>query len=91
MAADPRVTARALYEDLTTDARPGLGKIRVPVTVLYAWNDQRPSRNRADQLFRAQYAAVPKVSFVGVGPSAHFVMLDQPAQFQQAVDTFLQD
>ena len=63
----------------------------MPVTVVYAWNDQRPPKDLADRLYRGQFVAVPKVSFVGVGPSAHFVMLDQPAQFQRAVDTFLHD
>lgn len=89
IAADPRVAARAMYEDLTTDMRPELSKVRAPVTVVYAWNDKYPRKEPADAFFRQQFAGTPNVSFVGVGPSAHFVMFDQTTQFKRAVDTFL--
>jgi pimeloyl-ACP methyl ester carboxylesterase len=91
MAADPRVTAQALYEDLTTDMRPELNAIRAPVTLVYAWNDQYPRKDRADAFFRSQYAAVPHVTYTGIGDSAHFVMLDQPAAFRAALTAFLGD
>jgi pimeloyl-ACP methyl ester carboxylesterase len=89
MAADPRVTALALYEDLTTDMREEIKAIQAPVTLVYAWNDQYPLKDRADAFFRSQYAAVPKASYVGIGDSAHFVMLDQPAAFAAALTAFL--
>jgi pimeloyl-ACP methyl ester carboxylesterase len=89
MAADPRVTAQVLYEDLTTDLRPELAAIRVPVSVVYAWNDKYPLKEQADPFFRKQYAAVQRINYVGIGQSAHMVMLDQPAKFQEAVEHFL--
>ena len=89
MAADPRVTARALYENLTTDLRPELAAIRASVTVVYAWNDKYPLKERADPFFRQQYAAVQRITYVGIGQSAHLVMLDQPAKFQEALEHFL--
>ncbi|WP_235536986.1 alpha/beta fold hydrolase [Sphingomonas sp. Root241] len=89
MAADPRVTALALYEDLTTDMRGELKAIRAPVTLVYAWNDQYPLKDRADAFFRSQYAAIPQASYAGIGDSAHFVMLDQPAAFAATLNAFL--
>ncbi|MCX8475141.1 MAG: alpha/beta hydrolase [Sphingomonas sp.] len=89
MAADPRVTALALYEDLTTDMRSELKAIRAPATIVYAWNSQYPTKDRADAFFRGQYASIPNVTYVGIGDSAHFVMLDQPAAFAAALAAFL--
>ena len=89
LAADPRVVAQAMYEDIVTDMRPQLKAIRAPVTVVYAWNDSFPPKERADTLFEGEFSAVPHVTFVGIGESAHFVMLDQPASFAAALNTFL--
>jgi pimeloyl-ACP methyl ester carboxylesterase len=91
MAADPRVTAQALYEDLTTDMRPELKAITAPVTLVYAWNEQYPRKDQADAFFRAQYAALQRATYVGIGDSAHFVMLDQPEAFRAGLDAFLAD
>jgi pimeloyl-ACP methyl ester carboxylesterase len=89
MAADPRVTAQVLYEDLTTDVRPELSAIRAQVSVVYAWNDKYPLKEKVDPFFHQQYAAVQKITYVGIGPSGHLVMLDQPAKFQEALEHFL--
>lgn len=89
MASDPRVAAQAMYEDLTTDMRSPIGAIRAPVTVVYAWNAKYPRKEQADAFFRSQYKSLPQASFVGVGESAHFIMLDQPEAFQAALAAFL--
>jgi pimeloyl-ACP methyl ester carboxylesterase len=87
--ADPRVTGEALYEDLTTDLRPQLASIATPITLVYPWNAGGPTKAMADPFYRKQYAAAPHVTFVDVGDSAHFVMLDQPEAFRAAVLAFL--
>ena len=86
--ADPRVTGEALYEDMTTDLRPDMAAIATPITLVYPWSDQLP-KDRADAFYKAEYAKAPHVTFVPVGDSAHFVMLDQPAAFQAAMDSFV--
>jgi pimeloyl-ACP methyl ester carboxylesterase len=86
--ADPRVTAEVLYEDLVTDLRPDLPAIKAPITVLYPWNATYPTKDKAAAFYRQQYASAPNVKFVDIGDAAHFVMLDQPAAFQAAIDTF---
>jgi pimeloyl-ACP methyl ester carboxylesterase len=86
--ADPRVSGEAMYEDMTTDLRGDMAAIGTPITLVYPWSDQLP-KDRADAFYRAEYAKAPTVSFVPIGDSAHFVMLDQPAAFRAALDAFL--
>ncbi|TPG20568.1 alpha/beta hydrolase [Sphingomonas koreensis] len=87
-AADPRVTGEALYEDMTTDLRTDMAAITTPITLVYPWSDQLP-KEKADGFYKAEYAKAPHVTYVPIGDSAHFVMLDQPAAFQAALDAFL--
>jgi pimeloyl-ACP methyl ester carboxylesterase len=89
LAADPRVTGEAMYEDLTTDLRPDLAGIKTPITLVYPWKETGPSKPMADALYHGAYAAAPNMTFVDVGDSAHFVMLDQPAAFAAALEGFV--
>jgi pimeloyl-ACP methyl ester carboxylesterase len=88
MASDRSVVARALYEDALTDMRPALPSIRTPLTVAYAVN---PFATEATYgaLMHSGYASAPNVHLVAVEPSYHFIMLDQPARFQQILAAFL--
>ena len=87
--ADARVSAQAMYEDLTTDLRPDMASIAAPITLVYPWNAVGPTKPVADALYRKAYASAPRVTFVDIGDAAHFVMLDQPVAFQAALDDFL--
>lgn len=87
--ADARVSAQAMYEDLTTDLRPAMASIAAPITLVYPWNAVGPTKPVADALYRKAYATAPHVTFVDIGDAAHFVMLDQPVAFQAALDDFL--
>jgi pimeloyl-ACP methyl ester carboxylesterase len=86
--ADPRVSAQAMYEDMTTDLRPDMAKITTPITLVYPWSARLP-KERADGFYRAEYADAPHMTFMPVGESGHFVMLDQPEAFAGAVRRFL--
>jgi pimeloyl-ACP methyl ester carboxylesterase len=88
-AADPRVTAQALYEDLTTDVRPDLSSIKTPVTLIVPWSNSAFGEERTLAFYRRQYAALPNATFVGVAEAGHFVMLDQPERFATAVADFV--
>lgn len=85
---DPRVSAEAMYEDLTTDLRPDMAGIKTPITMVFPYSDAMP-KDKADAFYRAQYADAPNVTFVPVSNSGHFVMLDQPQAFASAVDAFV--
>ncbi|WEJ97985.1 MAG: alpha/beta hydrolase [Candidatus Sphingomonas phytovorans] len=89
MAADPRVTGAAMYEDLTTDLRPDLAAIRTPVTLVYPWSTAVP-KPIADALYKGAYGPVPAMTYVDIGDAAHFVMLDQPAAFAAALKAFVE-
>ncbi|MBX9797236.1 alpha/beta hydrolase [Sphingomonas sp.] len=83
--ADPKVTAQALYEVMTTDLRPELAKVTArPFTVLYATG----AGPRAKVIWESSYAGSP-ATLVPVADSWHFIMLDQPARFSAALNAFL--
>ena len=86
---DPRVTAQALYEDLTTDFRPQLANVTTPLIVVVPWTKDRFGEERTIAFYKREYAGAAHVSFVGIGEGGHFVMLDQPQAFAAAVDAFL--
>jgi pimeloyl-ACP methyl ester carboxylesterase len=89
-SADPRVSAQAMYEDMTTDLGPDMTNIATPITLVYPFSARLP-KERADAFYRAEYADAPHVTFVPVGESGHFVMLDRPEAFAEAVGMFLEE
>ena len=88
-AADPRVSGAAMYEDMTSDLRPVMKTIATPITLVYPWSADGPTSLQADALYRAAYKDAPHVTFVDIGEAGHFVMLDQPVAFEDAVGAFL--
>jgi pimeloyl-ACP methyl ester carboxylesterase len=90
-ASDHRVVAQALYDDMTTDVRPGLPGITAPVTILYPWDDTSGIPQPIDDSFyQSAFAAVPHATLKRIDGSYHFIMIDQPDAFQVAVDGFLE-
>jgi pimeloyl-ACP methyl ester carboxylesterase len=88
--SDQQTTGAAIYEMLTTDLRPELGKIRAPVLIVAAgMNARMLGRARLDALWRAQIDLIPKKELVLVDEAKHFVMLDQPDKFYALVDRAL--
>ena len=88
-AADPRVTAQAMYEDMITDLRPSLESIKTPVTVIVPWSSAKFGKDPTLAFYARQYSGAPTISYVDVAEAGHFVMLDQPEAFRAAVDAFL--
>lgn len=87
--SDQGVAARATYDDMTTDARPGLAAIQAPVMVLYAWDAAMGPQATVDGLYAGQYASLPHKTLARVDGSFHFIPLDQPGAFVAAVSSFL--
>jgi pimeloyl-ACP methyl ester carboxylesterase len=88
--SDASVVRNALADDLTLDLRPGLAMISTPLTLIYP--DYAPlgsPKGAADGQYRGAYSAVPHMTFVPITDSLHFIMFDQPEQFQSALDAFL--
>lgn len=86
--ADQRVVGQALYEDMGADLRGELAAIKTPITLVYPWNTYLP-QERAAAFYRAQYQGAVNISYAPIGDAAHFVMLDQPAAFAEAVTRFV--
>jgi pimeloyl-ACP methyl ester carboxylesterase len=87
--SDPAVSAEAAYEDMVTDARPGLRGLRVPVTVVFAWDAPALPLERARSLYAAAYAGTPQLQLKPIESSYHFLMLDRPDLFQAELLAFL--
>ncbi|MDB4872901.1 MAG: Alpha/beta hydrolase [Gemmatimonadales bacterium] len=90
LKSDPDVAARAYHELVVTDLRPELARITVPTTVLYVV-PKAPglTEEKVDGLYKASYTPLKGVSLKRIPASAHFIMWDQPQQFQSEVRAFL--
>lgn len=80
-ASDPAVVGTAMTDDMLADLRPGLAAVKTPVTVLY--------ETPLGDMVKMGYAALPAGTLVEVPGAKHFIMYDQPARFDAALDQFL--
>ena len=89
--SDRSVVIEAMMEDLQTDVRPELASIKAPTLVLYEHDAtlQQPNADAYAQTVEASYKGMPNVTLVRVDGSRHFIMYDQPAKFDAAVEAFL--
>ena len=88
--SDRKTIADAVYEVMITDLRPELGRIKAPIEVVYAYDTVFgvPAAS-VDAMYRQAYASAPDIHFTRIDNSFHFVMLDQPERFSEAVESFL--
>ena len=85
-ASDRTVVLDAMADDMQLDLRADFPAIKVPVTLLYPDNG---APAQMDPFYQAAYASVPNKTLIRIDRSRHFIMLDQPAQFDAALDAFL--
>ena len=85
--SDARVTGEAMYEDMTTDLRPAMAGIKTPITLIVPYTPAMP-KERAMPFYRGEYAKAPNAVLVPIGEAGHFVMLDQPDAFAEAIEAF---
>lgn len=84
IASDRASFAAAIYALMTTDMRPRLAEVTVPVRVIAAANPYAP-RARIEPLYRAAYAGTPDMQLTVIEDSFHFVMFDQPEAFEKGL------
>jgi len=89
--ADYRVTAQLFHDVLLTDIRPELARIQTPVTVLYPHDTVVGPVAYVDSLYAGAYAGLAGVKLKRIDGSRHFIKLDQPERFAEAVEAFLAD
>jgi pimeloyl-ACP methyl ester carboxylesterase len=86
------VTGQAYGEMFTTDIRPEMHKIKVPVLVLGAWaayEQYGSTKDLVEASFKAQVKDIPNVQVRVADKAFHFIFYDEPAWFYQQVDTFI--
>jgi pimeloyl-ACP methyl ester carboxylesterase len=89
-ASSQSVVARAMYDVLTTDMRGELAAVTTPTTLLYPYDPVMGApRAVIDQTYAGAYATLHGVKLERIDGSFHFIMLDQPAAFAEAVERFL--
>jgi pimeloyl-ACP methyl ester carboxylesterase len=89
LASDRSVMARATYDDLVTDARPGLAALKMPVTVVFPYDASMGAPAEAvTGIYAGAYAALPGANLRRVDGAYHFLMLDQPEAFAREVARF---
>jgi pimeloyl-ACP methyl ester carboxylesterase len=94
--SDKHAVARYMAEDAAGDWRPELAKATVPVLEIVPYNapDAQAGPMKTTQEQKAAYykgllGSAPKANVVAIAPSRHYVMLDQPAQFEKTLADFL--
>jgi len=88
--SDQDVATRAFRELIVTNLIPELGRITVPVTVLYVQPKSVPvPAAQFDAGYKNAYAPIRTLTFKRIPDSAHFIMWDQPQRFQAEVTAFL--
>lgn len=90
LASDPGVSGQAMYELITTDLRPELTDITVPLAVLWAMPEGAPiTKDQMAEFYRLSYALAPLATITNVPDSSHFIMFDAPDEFRKILDGFL--
>ena len=89
-ASSQSVVGRAMYDLLTTDARGELTAVKAPTMLLYPYDPAVGAPAAAvDKIYADAYANLPGVTLKRIDDARHFIMLDQPKAFADAVDAFL--
>jgi pimeloyl-ACP methyl ester carboxylesterase len=89
IASDRTVFVNAMLEDLETDIRPQLSGIKTPATLLYPYEAAQGPVVDVTALYANAYATMPNIHLIRIEDSRHFIMYDQPAAFDKAVQAFL--
>jgi len=94
--SDPKAVAAWFQEDITSDLRPDLAKITIPLLEImpyYAPDHTHPplQYTQAETLafYQSLLAGAPQAKVVPIPDARHFAMLDQPAAFYAAVEKFV--
>ena len=96
--ADPAASGEYLSEMFTTDVRPALSNITVPLlelapfdATLDPFNPQSPLKTAAEKVayYQSLLAGDKTAKVQLIDNSRHFIMYDQPQAFYDAVSAFL--
>jgi pimeloyl-ACP methyl ester carboxylesterase len=91
LSTDRAVFVDALVEDMTTDLRANVATIKTPTLMLYPYDAtaQGTDPAKVDAIYQTAYKPMPNAKLVRIDDSKHFMMYDQPAKLDAAVEGFL--
>ena len=90
--SDRDVVVNAMIEDMQTDLRPDVASIKTPTLMLYPFEAgarQGTDPAKTDAIYTTAYKSMPNVTLQRIDDSRHFIMYDQPAAFDAAVEAFI--
>ncbi len=91
-SSDQNTVAKGTFEALSLDWRPGLNAVAAPVTVLAPHNAfVSMSPDGLAARYAEQYAAIETLDVRVITDSRHFIMLDQPGRFADALNLVIGD
>jgi len=90
LASDPAASGQGMYDLITTDLRPELKAIAVPMTVLWVRPPNAPvSEAQMEGFYTLSYANAPQAVLKRIPDAYHFIMFDAPDAFQRELRAFL--
>ncbi|MEN3941254.1 alpha/beta hydrolase [Prosthecobacter sp. SYSU 5D2] len=89
--SDPKAVGQALYELMTTDLRPLVGKIRSRVLLLgaTAMATTPEQRKQMEEHYRVQVASIPEHEVTFASKARHFIQMDEPEFLFAEMERFL--
>src|ERR1700722_4096335 len=89
--SDPKAVGQAFFDLVTTDLRPKLGSIQVPILLLGSSSDAGDEAMKAkmEKAYSDQIAAVPHHKLVFAPTARHFIQLDDPDFFYRETEALL--
>jgi pimeloyl-ACP methyl ester carboxylesterase len=90
LASDPAPSGQAMYDLITTDLRPDVARIKVPLTILFVRPAGAPVTDaQMEQFYAMSYSGAPQAVLKRIPDSYHFIMLDSPEVFRSELKLFL--
>lgn len=89
MTTDRAVMGQAMSEVLVTDLRDSIKHITTPTTVIFAKHDDIANLDTIEAHYRDLYAPLRDGKVTSIEGALHFIMLDQPEAFLDALRTAL--
>lgn len=92
--SDPHATAAWMAEDMTTDLRPNLDAVTVPLLEIAPYDPRIqstmfPNAKAVRSYYASLLAGDTTAQVETISPSRHFVMLDRPHALDAAITAFL--
>ena len=90
--SDRSVVVNAMIEDMQTDLRPDLASIKTPTLMLYPFEAgarQGTDPAKTDAIYTTAFKPMPNVTLQRIDDSRHFIMYDQAAALDAAIEVFL--